>query len=151
MKHIGVFCFVSLTLILAAGASAQAPQTAERAKDHDVLRALLVRGAEALNKRNFDAWQLVVFNGRSLGPKLVIRMNEPAAPTARPLKIGFLVSNISRLGGGVAEAVRGVAGVTDDPGTRRGLATLRKSASPGGSPVPGMDFALRHISRSWLP
>ena len=55
MKHIGVFCFVSLTLILAAGASAQAPQTAERAKDHDVLRALLVRGAEALNKRNFDA------------------------------------------------------------------------------------------------
>jgi ketosteroid isomerase-like protein len=55
MKNIRVFCFVLLPLILAAGAWAQGPQSAELAKDHDALRALLVRGAEALNKRNFDA------------------------------------------------------------------------------------------------
>jgi uncharacterized protein (TIGR02246 family) len=48
-KKAFAFC---LALMLPAAAPAQ---PADRAKDHEQLRALLAQGADALNKRNFDA------------------------------------------------------------------------------------------------
>jgi ketosteroid isomerase-like protein len=49
MKRALAFCLVLAVCALPAAAQP------DRAKDHDALRALLAKGAEALNKRNFDA------------------------------------------------------------------------------------------------
>jgi len=53
MRHARAFCFAFIAFALCGGAYAQTPAT-DRAKDHDALRALLAKGADALNKRNFD-------------------------------------------------------------------------------------------------
>ncbi|HYR33657.1 MAG TPA: nuclear transport factor 2 family protein [Burkholderiales bacterium] len=52
MRKAFAFC---LALALPCAALSQDRPGTDRSKDHEALRALLVQGADALNKRNFDA------------------------------------------------------------------------------------------------
>jgi uncharacterized protein (TIGR02246 family) len=53
MKRIRA-CLLALCIV-APPVTAQTPPAADRSADHEALRALLAKGAEALNKRSFDA------------------------------------------------------------------------------------------------
>lgn len=55
MKCSRAFCLAFVLLAVPAVTLAQASKPEDRAEDHAMLRALLAKGAEALNSRNFDA------------------------------------------------------------------------------------------------